>query len=276
MPARTSKEVTDRQKSCQFLHTALVHQGIRISDRLLERIRPHLLEGDAEPSFQTANIGLARQLEASMANLVHLDETLYETNARIGELRKERDTTTERLIQQIVHLRQTLQGQYVAPKLERLGLGNKTYRLPVPLIRQANRLVATFQSPEIDQLLGEPFYGQTLAAQELVAELAPLSERLQDLLLQVDQSQRQIDESLVEKQRQLKLHDILFLQSARNFEALCRLAGEQELANRVRPAARRPGRPEDDSKDEPEAPLPVEAALFSPAPHFGGQVPGSP
>jgi hypothetical protein len=276
MPAKTSKEVTDRQKTCQFLHTALVHQGIRISDRLLERIRPHLLEGDAEPSFQGVNIGLARQLEGSVANLVALDETLYEANARIGELRAQRNATTEELIQQIVHLRQTLQGQYVAPNLERLGFGPRTNRLPMPLIRQANRLVATFQGPEIDELLGEPFYSQTVAAQELVAGLGPLAERLQGLLLQVDQAQRELDETLVEKQRQLKLHDNLFVHSARNFEALCRIAGEQELANRVRPNSRRNGRPEDGPEDEPELPPPVVTGPAEPVPGSGGGVPGSP
>ena len=245
MPAKTSKEVTDRQKTCQFLSTALVHQGIRISDRLSESIRPHLLEGDVEPSFQHVNIGLARQLEASITGLVHLDETLYEANSRLAELRSERDAVVEELIQQIVHVRQTLVGQYKKPKLERLGFVRRTPRSPVPLIRQAQRVMDLFQEAEVEESLGEPFFGEVLAPQVLVAGLGPLVKRLQNLLLEIDQAQRALDTIVVEKQSRLKLHDTFFVHSARTFEGLCRLAGERELANRVRPATRRPGRPEE-------------------------------
>ena len=145
MPAKTSKEVTDRQKSCRFLLTALRQQGAWVAEQLLELVRPHLPAGDEEPDFHSPIVALARLLEASIASLVAADEGVYAANAHLGRLRQRRDELFALLARKIARLRLTLINQFVAPRLDDLGFEQETARSPTPLLRQADRIEAAFE-----------------------------------------------------------------------------------------------------------------------------------
>jgi hypothetical protein len=49
MPAKLSKEVTDRFRAALFVLSAFRFEGPRVAANLLTLIRPELLEGDEEP-----------------------------------------------------------------------------------------------------------------------------------------------------------------------------------------------------------------------------------
>lgn len=74
---------------------------------------------------------------------------------------------------------------------------------------------------------------------------------------QIDVVQRTYDKALVHKDKLKKEHGVLFLHTARTFESKCRIAGENELADRVRPSEKRPGltlRDADEFPDEVDSP----------------------
>ena len=47
----------------------------------------------------------------------------------------------------------------------------------------------------------------------------------------------------------MEAYDVVYLRNARSFEDSCRMIGADELADRVRPAERRPGRPKKEPGD---------------------------
>ncbi len=251
MPANLSKEVTDRMKSCLFLITALWQQGPRVAERLLELVRPHLLEGDEEPDFFAALVALARHLEASLERLVAADKRLYAANAHLDRLRALRDELFSRLARKMARVRLTLVNQYVAPQLFVLGLGRETARTPMALVRQTGQVELAFQGADLTQLLGEQVFAEPIDLRSQVAELPPIAKDLRQTLKRVDEAQRKVDQAKVDKDEDMKAHDVLYVRNARSFEDSCRMIGAGELADRVRPAERRPGRPKKEEAGEP-------------------------
>ena len=69
---------------------------------------------------------------------------------------------------------------------------------------------------------------------EAVAALAAAAEGLRNVVQQIDIVTRERDEAYVAKKRHLDEHDLLYVYVARTFESMCQLAGESELAERVR------------------------------------------
>ena len=63
---------------------------------------------------------------------------------------------------------------------------------------------------------------------------------------------RLYDEALIERQRAREDYGTLFVHSVRPFESFCRLAGEHEMAARVRPSERNPGQTEVEPEETPD------------------------
>lgn len=79
------------------------------------------------------------------------------------------------------------------------------------------------------------------------------TEALRSHLKGIDDARREFDEAFVEKERVKAEHEELFVYTARTFEAQCTLAGQRELAARVRPSERSPGRTEQEVEGEASA-----------------------
>ena len=213
--------------------------GAKNADKLAGIVRPHLAEGDEEPGFFSVFVAFARYLRASLERLVALDEKVYAANVLLGRLRDERLTAFSVLARTVARLRLTLINQFVAPRLDDLGLEAETARTPVPLLRQADRMVEVFAGDDVTELLGQPVFEHPVDPRPQAAELRPLAGDLRRNLDQFDDTQRAFDEAKVEKDKVMKEHDLLYLRTARPFEDFCRLVGEDELADRVRLTARR-------------------------------------
>ena len=87
--------------------------------------------------------------------------------------------------------------------------------------------------------------------------------KLRQVLVDLDDAQRQLDEAIIEKDRVKEEHGELFIYTARSFEAFCILAGRRKLAAKVRPSERRPGLTEQEVEEED---------LLSPEDEAGGDV----
>jgi hypothetical protein len=260
MAAKTSTEVTDLGVSCDFLLTALVRQGQEVAETLTQLVSPHHQEGDGEPAFLASTVARGRRLGASFNQLAQADLQVYAVNSTLTVLRNLRDDLTPALANEIVRLRRKIQGHYVAPNMDGLGLQSPRLRVTKVMARQGDTIGERFRRDDLETMLGtkadedDPFDPRQAAA-PVIAITAELNRTVK----LIRAAQRDLDRARIERDRVKAEHGELFVYTARSFEADCRLAGMRELAAKVRPSERQPGRRAEEEEEAPP-PTPEEGA----------------
>ncbi len=131
---------------------------------------------------------------------------------------KERDKLTHNLSRRIVSLRRVVTGAHDEADLGRFGFGGETAREPVPLLRQAWRILRTLGSDDLSEVLGPPVFANasfdpTLYLDELKADTVALS----TVADQVGETEHRAEEAYLGKQEKKKFYDRLFGREARGF-----------------------------------------------------------
>ncbi|MEO0323527.1 MAG: hypothetical protein AAF447_11265 [Myxococcota bacterium] len=236
-----SKLVTDRQKSAELVLAIQGAQGARLGEGLGATL-------DAEPAaqalrFMTTLTGLLADARDGMVRADAAHE------AELGDdpaARQARDKSTDALRDLLVGLRDNVRGLYGTER-ERDIFRQPTPFDPVVLARYAREVAG-----RLGALAGVPgrLAGSSLEPEPAAQALGAAATRLDDALTRVAEEAREAQVTLTAKDEALARYDAVFTATASTLAALFQLAGESELARRVRPSRRRPGRV-DGSTDTP-------------------------
>ncbi len=233
------KSVTDRVQSCRTVKWAIETHGTAIDGNLSETFRLLLADGQVMP-FETQLELFKKKLCLDRDRVVTTDRQYRDQKARESISRNRRDRRVNSVNKGVIGLRQAFTGIYSEDKLAELGFARRTPSQPEALQEQAVHLVARLGDSELD-LTGSSYGDVRLDAPNLAQELAESVTALQAASDDLVREERKTEVLKLAKDDALDRYNTSFLWIARTVESLCRLAGLDEVAKRVRPSQRRPG-----------------------------------
>ncbi len=254
--ARLSIAITGKIRSALFVLSALSEQGPMIARLVTEKIAPSLGEDEAPPRFLDQIRALGRFLKTTLDLVVELDTLLVDENQLRAARYKDRDDQLLRLGRRLTGVRRLVAAHYVVPDLERLGLAGRNAREPVALKRQAERICERLRGDDLAQALGESTFDLDLEPEPYLERIEVSIAELSEAHEAYARSRRRVDEQRLRRKEAVREYNTAFVRIARQFEDLCRMAGLDDLAEKVRPSLTRRG----ETAVEPEGPeSPLEA-----------------
>jgi hypothetical protein len=239
-----TKSVMDRQKSGAFVAEAARTHSDRVVGGVQELFATHLRPGETMPDVALLFALTERALGASIADVVQADEAHERETADDQGVRTRRDETSGRLYTTLAELRELAVLLFGKDAAARFGLAGPTPREPIALSRRAAdvsvALGGDVPAPKVMGATFEPGPWRTRLDEERRALDAALAD--------VTREQREAEGKLTRRDEAIARHDERFSRVATFLSGALRLAGDAELARRVRPSTRRPGQVEGDAE----------------------------
>lgn len=253
MAVRCSKEVIDRTRECRFVLSAFQTEGDHVAAALTGRNPSNPAVTDEVPGYASVFRDMGGKLGTSIDNLMASDRKLMSAIGWESTLRKEHREKSEEQGFALVGLRGTVIAQYKEPDLENLSLQPIEVRDSVTVSHRSRLVSDRFEAPNLAQMLGEPRFEDPVDLKPHVAQLRRSADDLARLNGRINQAERLTAQARLEKNRLQDEHDKLVLRSARVFEDFCRLAGFDELADKIRRTVRSRPSSQEPGADEPGA-----------------------
>lgn len=273
-----SQETHYLLQSAKEIRVAIGTDGERIGGQLNREYPPPVIDG--EPLFDySKHFGLlGHQLDTAVEETIVAEDQHMNQTIRVSRLKSERDETAASSYGKLVTAREGLETLYQDGGFELTFTSGETPRVPSRLVGQLQQTVKLLENPVVD-LRPVKVGGFTVDLGGVAADLESERVALEDAIDILDEGRKRAVGTLLAKRRAIGRLRGTILWTGRSAEGLFHLAGEDELAQRVRSSTRRPLRPseEEEATDEentdpatgeetssdPEAPAP---AAETPAP----------
>ncbi len=228
-----------RKRAVLDLAASLAAQGDTAAASLEERLKEVLEDGEEMPDVRHLFTLLERLVRGAGDDLDEADGDRFVRGMRLRVLREQARQTKAELHGEVVAVRKALVDLYGSRQVRfQFGLAERTPRGTANLADEARQLTARLDHPEL--VLPAPLApGLVPDVAGWVGRLKPLSARLENLLSELERRRIGADDGVIEQRREMAACDETYLLVAHTAEALFRLAGEMELARRLRPKAKR-------------------------------------
>ncbi len=242
---------------------------VRVSDKVVASARTHgvkiasilaeqaiTVEGPATPAtvdaFKGVIFALANGLEFCLNAMRNAEQTVASEKADDAPIRTKRDNAAADVAGLLVRLRSTIEDHLGADGLQTYGLAGETSRVPRKILEQVQNVVQLLEKTPIQ--LTSPF-GASFNSAAAVSSLKAKAMVLDSLIGSDDREARELEDAHALRDRAVVEWSDAYQGTATALEGLYRRAGWKELAEKVRPTARKV-RGEDPGADEIETPQP--------------------
>lgn len=231
-----SKQVVDRMKrSLQILAAMRQHKG-RIAEAWKALAEPYLQKGEDVPDVELLLEILARVLEHEMVAMQAADQRHQQELGDDDEPRERRDAAAKALATSLSDTAEIAAGLFGAAILPSLHLDAAPPRDPAMLSAHGDEVAtaletATLPAPRVP--------GARFVAADFASRIKKTHGALAAALKDVAREQREAEGTLKDKNGSMASHDKAQSRVAGVTAGFLELVGETELADRVRPPARR-------------------------------------
>ena len=236
--AELLRTIGSRLRSFLSVEDAVIHHGERIHKLLDQRYNRHLPEG-MRIDFLANMRAILELLRMACDRLTRAERSLVAERSGDKSPRYGRDQVAQELSSLIVGGRDAFDYMYRPVSVEEYGFPRYIAETPLDLARQGEHLTEQLDLP--GRLFPEPRIEGGLPLTAMAATITDKTAELRRLLSDVGKEVKMEELAHVEKERAKDYYDLLLVWGARIVESYFRMAGEKELAARVRPSLTRPG-----------------------------------
>jgi len=249
-----SKQVTDREKSTRAVAAAAETHAADIAAGFQRELAPHLHKGETLPDVALLARLIGRRLESDSIALVAADQAHEQELSDDAGPREDRDTAAQKVRSVLVDVRAAVDATFGPRVLTVLGLAPAVPVDPSVLATTAEAVSRALKDTSI-KLPKPKRAGMKLDRAAFAGDIDAELPALHNALQTVAREDREKEATQRAKNGAMDRNDVTFSRGAEWLSASALVAGLDDIAAKVRPSGRRPGRTAT-TDEEGDAPAP--------------------